>query len=204
MAVDKLRVTIDLDATLVDSVGPAVAEFRRRGGIAPDIKDITVYDPRKLFRYPDDHQKAGFIDWPEVVSIWRAAWETPLDVVDKRIPGIISDMISRHSVEILSATTASPERVITFLRRHKIPYDNIIIVENDREKAERAGDIHIDDSPGAIAAVSMDKSRAVFVLRYPWNKTVTGGGNIHIFESWGEIADHHLLRSDGQTQSLNI
>jgi len=70
-----------------------------------------------------------------------------------------------------------------------IQYQNLIIVDSDKEKLDLDYDIYIDDGPKLANIMGKYPNKILILLDQPWNKTIQISKNIKRVNNWKEIYD---------------
>ena len=148
-----MRVGIDLDETLADTVG---AVCRRRGIPADSWK---TWDGPEGYRNP-----------PLLLSLMDGEWWTGKV---EPFPGAVEAIQDLgHEVWIVtSRTKPSRASVVRWLAEHRIPHDALVFLDRAEEKLELPIDVLFDDSPHVAQAWKPPTLR-LYLIDQPWNREV--------------------------------
>lgn len=156
---------IDIDGVIADFVGSFLPKLNKY--CKCEVKDIVDYDFEKNISIN--------ISEAELIELWRVVEE---DKIYKKL-GLIKGSIKalnklakNNTIKLITnRKEVNKKDTVLWLKRHKIPFTELIVAENRKEKIleMRKCDIVLEDSLG-IARILSVLGKPVLLFDYPWNR----------------------------------
>jgi len=178
--VSRIKLAIDLDSVLADTMVVWAEEFNKRNNSSITKENIISWDISKILN----------ISITEVSDIFTYIWDKRwLDIpsTEPSIGNIVSNLHDKgFRISILTKRyRSSVSNVIKWLDLHKIHCDDLLFVYDDIPKTDYPFDILVDDAPINFSDIVSPRIGVLF--NQPWNKNF----------SWP-------VRIDSLSQILNI
>ncbi len=173
----KLVVGLDVDDVMASVKRRAVAQLNEQFGSKIRDHEITTFKLEELA----ESRRVG-IERHHVKATFREIWrDTELPIVDPNIPTIVQGLRQEYHVAITTATDAKDEVLFRWLKRHRIPYDDVIHVNGPHEKAKLGHiAVFVDDDLRVAYSVAAT-GRHTLLFEQPWNQeysaALTNGTN---------------------------
>jgi 5'(3')-deoxyribonucleotidase len=176
---------IDLDDTIANSSEHVLDMIKKRYDPNARIEDWNQFDVTACFNITKEQS----------IRLFTEVWSKPeeIELVDERIPEIISKLSSAYKVFLLTATVGSRRFYEPWLEGHNIKFDGIIRVQRSIEKITTGSSFginyYIDDHELVAKSVASAGKKAILIKR-PWNADFADSvtdKNIRVVRSWEEI-----------------
>lgn len=177
----KRALGVDLDGVLADTVSAWLQYVEKTRGIRALKGDISRYHVNELF---------SPLTNDDVLEDLKHVWENykMVRMEDPMIPQILDNL--SNTFKIFVTTVNRHNTVKTWLGENNIPFDDIAVFNDPREKHTLDYiDTYIDDYPEVIKNVAEAGKRAI-LYRHPWNEDFikeNRNPNILIAYNWTEI-----------------
>jgi len=183
-----IRLGVDLDDTLAHIKELARRRVNAEFGTNLSFRDIK--DPL-LERNLD----GVVVTEADMKRIFREIW-SDLDkifLLDPKIPEIMTRLHGSgiFQLTISTATDASDSTIVGFLRKHGIPFDDIVHVRSSRQKLDAEIDVYVDDYH-VIAEGAVQRGRMAILVKQPWNRAYRSRGREHHHEALVPARMEHL------------
>lgn len=159
-----LRIALDVDGVLADTMRLWIRLWNRRSGMKIGYEDLVEWD---FWR------RLGLTSG-EFMELMRDAWRMwrELPPTEPNLSEKVARLRTLGRVDIVTARPRDAERyTLLWLEAHRIPFDDIVWMRSSRVKASLDYDVFIDDSPHLADGCAL---RAKILLLYdrPWNRGV--------------------------------
>jgi hypothetical protein len=197
---DAKTITYDLDGVIVKTTPRVLEIFRQETGIGIDFKDIKEYNMLKFLRNSDGTP----ISFDKLRRLYKKAWSEPekLERKDRNTRALMGGgPLSGMRFNILTSTWAEENQVLNFIKINRLFFDNLIMVENEKEKVKHAGDFHLDDNFETAVAISK-AGKYSFLLETPYTPPFEKT-NEHLFlvRDWAHFA--RMISSGAYSRGLS-
>jgi len=182
--VDLLKIALDLDGVLADTMRLWIKLWRRRTGQIIEFEDLDEWDFWK---------KLG-INEGEFMDVMNDAWRLwkIMPPTEDSLSEKVKEIKKFGKVDIVTARPRVTERyVLNWLRLHKIPYDEYVWIRSCREKPSLNYDVYIDDSP-LIVDGCMRRRKLLILYDRPWNKLIQENIYVRRIKSLSQV--YEILR----------
>lgn len=180
-----MRIALDLDGVLADSISVWVRVWNSFGRKQISVDDIIEWDFWKTLGITEkEFHRIFYIAWKN----WHLIPPSEHDITYK-----VSLLESLGKVDIVSARPRNTVKfVMLWLERHGLGDKKLVLLGPGAKKHELGYDFYIDDSP--INAVEIASSNK-YVLLYdrPWNRSLRDGERLRRVKSLTEA--YEFIRS---------
>lgn len=165
-----LRIALDLDGVLADTMRLWVKLWKRRTGQIIEFEDLDEWDFWKRLGISEGE----FMDvMNDAWKLWKIMPPTEDSLSEK-----VKEIKKFGKVDIVTARPRVTERyVLNWLRLHEIPYDEYVWIRSCRDKPSLNYDVYIDDSP-LIVDGCMRRGKLLILYDRPWNRQIRE--NVHV------------------------
>ena len=176
-----LRIALDLDGVLADTMRLWIKLWRRRTGQMIEFEDLDEWDFWRRLGISE----GKFMDvMNDAWRLWRIMPPTESSLSDK-----VRKIKRFGRVDIVTARPRVTERyVLNWLRLHEIPYDEYVWIRSCREKPRLNYDVYIDDSP-LIVDGCMRRGRLLILYDRPWNRRVQENIHVRRIKSLSQVSE---------------
>jgi len=159
-----LRIALDLDGVLADTMRAWLKIWNRRSGEKLEYKDLVEWDFWKRLGISE----SAFMEiMNEAWRMWKIIPPTESDISEK-----VSKLRELGKVDIVTARPRETEKyVLEWLEHHGILYDEYVWIRSSRMKPKLDYDVFIDDSP-LLADGCILRRKLLLLYDQPWNKNV--------------------------------
>ncbi|MEM3085395.1 MAG: hypothetical protein QXU32_13345 [Nitrososphaerales archaeon] len=159
-----MKIALDLDGVLADIVLVWINQYNRKHNASINKETIESWDFWK------DLGVGKYEFYYQLSNCWSRWKEVP--PMENDIDNAVNKLHALGTVDIVTARDQeSTNYVLEWLEHNKIIYNEYVVVQDGREKANLDYDMFIDDSPhNAIRLAS--RSKNVLLYDQPWNKLV--------------------------------
>lgn len=187
-----IRIAIDLDGVLADSIRLWLKIWNKRAGHALAYEELLEWDFwRRLGIRENDFMKL----LNEVWRMWKIVPPTEPDIGEK-----IARLNSLGKIGIVTARPRETEKyVMRWLEMHKISYSEYVWVRSGRMKPKLPYDIFIDDSPLIVNECILRRKKLLLYDR-PWNREINENDYVRRVKSLNEAYEilKGEIRSEGE------
>lgn len=181
-----MRVAIDIDGVLLDTVITFCELFNKKYGTSYQKSDVTKWEFFLDWNIPEDYI------WDIFYQIYKDSMSTPF--IDDQIPTIMKALNQIHDVSIVSARTPQyRESVLEKLRFHGISqgshYNKLVLLFHKPYdlKIKEEFDVFIDDNPKLAEAIKNQEKKILLLYNQPWNQEIDDTENVIRVRNWTEI-----------------
>ncbi|MGC8537896.1 MAG: 5' nucleotidase, NT5C type [Candidatus Micrarchaeia archaeon] len=161
---NKVRLSVDLDDTLADTIAEWTKEASTKLGREVRKEELTEYHLENVIE----------LNHKTITEIFRDIWNNynRVPLLDRCIPKVISDLRDLFEIFIITAAVGSRSDVSAWLEKYKINYDKLIMVEHSKDKLDLSNEygisVFVDDNP-ILADMVISSNKKVVMIKQPWN-----------------------------------
>lgn len=167
---EDLKIAIDLDGVLADASKIWIRLLNEKFNIVVTKSDVNKWD---FWKKINISKQAFENTLNEAWEEWSTVEETEINLCQK--VRTIRNLGKTNLVTARNEKTMN--NVMKWLRKNKIEFDNIIVVDEFYSKAKLDYDVFIDDSPIQIMEIANSKKLAL-IYNQPWNSNVKERNNL--------------------------
>ncbi len=165
-----LRISLDVDGVLADTMRLWIRLWNRRSGQKLEYEDLVEWDFwRRLGITGEEFMELMKMAW----RMWRMLPPTEPNLSEK-----VARLRTIGKVDVVTARPRDVEKyTLLWLEVHRIPFDDIIWIRSSGMKARLDYEVFIDDSPLLVDGCTL---RTRFLLLYdrPWNRNIVYEGGL--------------------------
>ncbi len=191
----KVRLSVDLDDTLSDTIAEWAKEASAKLGRKVNKEELTEYHLENVVDLDHETIRDIFKD------VWKNYDSVPL--MDQRIPKAMEDLRELFEIFIITAAVGSRKEVEAWLDKYGIKYDKLIMVEHSKDKLDLGEEygilVFVDDNP-ILADMAINLNKKVVMIKQPWNMRFVdehASSNLFAVSDWME-AESVLRQISGE------
>ena len=181
MQKNKLRIALDLDGVLADTMQSVCAILNaRRSGLKLSPEDFDRWNAWEI----------ADITKQEFLRTLEEAWFNWRDIppIENNLAKKVSNLVRFGRVDIVTGRSeATIPSVKQWLRSNSISYDQFVRTAGTSAKAELDYDIFIDDSDHLMSILASRLFGYGFLYEQPWNRQAKNMPRIFKVSKWDEI-----------------
>lgn len=197
-----VQIAIDLDSVLAQTVPAMLRLFNQEFGTAYTKEVVSDYEFWKVV--PELREMKVSKAKDKFYRLLDKAWEDWQSIEPE--PGAVEAMQrladEGHEIDIVTGRETTPREVLEqWLRWHRIPYNNLIVVggkqqerKTGEQKADMPYDVFIDDNPFQVGTMANYPDKTLLLFTQPWNRNYPLTENVIRVYGWPD-ALHKLTRS---------
>jgi len=180
LSISKLRIALDLDGVLADTIQTFCAILNKRRS--------TSFTPEAFDRW--NAWEIAHISREEFLRTLDEAWFNWRDIppVETTLAAKVSSLGQFGAVDIV---TGRNEITVPFaqewLRFHGIRYERFVRTASTRAKADLDYDIFVDDSDYLMSLIASRLFGAGLLFTQPWNRSAKDMPRIFRVENWDAV-----------------
>jgi len=177
-----LHIGIDLDNTILDATSAHLHYFNKVSGLSFTPYDVNDFYLYRLYGWEKVEFDVIYTKYGHDIH-WNSS---PLPMAVE----IIQQLFKQHQISIITARPLLFRDVTTeWLKRHKINYHNITLVDNKLQECIHSNvDVLIDDNPHYAEEFAL-VNKPVILYEQPYNLSVTND-LIYRASNWIEVQKH--------------
>ncbi|MCX8187819.1 MAG: hypothetical protein N3F65_04330 [Nitrososphaeria archaeon] len=181
-----IRIAVDLDGVLADSIRLWIKLWNKRTGQSLTYNEIVEWDFwQKLGLSENEFMRI----LNEVWRMWKIIPPTEPNIGEK-----VAKISSLGKIDIVTARPRGTEQyVLKWLEMHKIPYSEYVWVRSGKMKPKLGYEVFIDDSP-LIVDKCVFYRRKLLLYDRPWNRGIEENIYVRRIKTLNEA--YEVLRSE--------
>lgn len=198
---DQMRIATDLDSTLAQTIPAMLRLYNRKYGTNYSKDIISDWEFWKVLPELRDMKVSKAKD--KVYRLMEKAWED-WEYMEPE-PGAVEAMhrlaAEGYEIDIVTGRKGTSREILeAWLRKHDIPYEDLIIVVGRQEKktgeqkADMPYSVFIDDNPFQADAMKDHPDKTLLLFAQPWNRNYPMTENVIRVYDWPD-ALRKLTRS---------
>ena len=175
-----MRIAVDLDGVLADTIVPLCSILNKRHGAQLTPKSFVQWHAWEVVHITKDEffraMDEAWFNWEEIPPI------------EDNLAFKVNQLKKFGEVDIV--TGRSQETVppaLSWLRNHGILYDEFVRTETTKAKASLNYDIFVDDAAELMALLASSFDRSGILYSQPWNQNAPSMPRVFRVQRWDEI-----------------
>lgn len=192
MSVNRLRIAVDLDGVLAESMLVWCERANKEFGTKLKMDDLDSWASwKKLEMSKDDFYRILDESWED----WKQVPPT-----EPRLASKVSQIHRFGDIDVVTGRSKrTEESAISWVEHQKIRYRQFVRVAGWRDKIVLNYDVYIDDAPDLMRLVSQSPLSWAILYDRPWNRNVPNMPKVLRAETWEQIPG--MLRQIQRTKS---
>ncbi|WP_199620697.1 5' nucleotidase, NT5C type [Paenibacillus alkalitolerans] len=186
-----MHIGIDLDNTVLDATTAYLHYYNKASGLSMTHDDVNEFHLYRLYGWDEEQHRDVYNRYGHDIHWNSEPYPMAVDV--------IRQLFQQHQISIITARPVMFRDVsIEWLKRHDVPYHNIVLTENKLEECIRSkADVLIDDGPH-YAKQFAEQRKPIILIGQPYNTDVN---NEYVFRvtDWVQVAKHIDLMTFNKT-----